>query len=355
MMKKQYKRNFYTKKDAGATFLLSLLAPQFVGVLLASLIMAVFAFTNQTGSYLDNPIALIFLTMATQISFILIYVLYNATGKINHKKASHLDFKVGWGNVIVSIVIGLVTLFGFQYLIGLVDYWLSLTNYTPTNLPFPIDTIPWLFANIFLLAFIPAVAEELVFRGMIMNGLKQYGIKTAIIGSALLFALIHGNPQQTLYPIVFGIILAILAHKTNSIVPGMIAHFCNNALVLIFTYFTQNQTSTPTAITYLWYDYVIAIVAAVIAVAVIYFLSMLLKQKNKENNHPSPSPLTEEEKNKLIEFALEQQPQENEEYQNLMQKSNHYFIYDDAKKSINKMLWIGVALGVLLWVVSLFL
>lgn len=56
--------------------------------------------------------------------------------------------------------------------------------------------------------------------------------KYAIIISALLFGLMHANIRQTLYTFVGGIVLAILAIKTRSILPAMIIHFTNNAVAV---------------------------------------------------------------------------------------------------------------------------
>lgn len=350
-MKRIYNRNMYTKKDAGAAFMLALLAPQFFGSIIVALLMSLTVFSGLGDNILSNPFVLVGLTLVSQLSFLLVYYLYNLAGRFNHKKANKIRFNIGYRNLLLAILIGVVTLFGFQYLVGFVDYLLSLTNYTPSALPLPLDTLPWLFANIVILAVVPAICEELIFRGIIFNGLKQYGVKTAVIGSALLFALIHGNIQQTLYPIIFGVVLAIITLKTNSLIPAIAAHFTNNAIVLTVNYlFSSEGQAVQTSYTPL--DYLIVFGSAIVATIAIFILVKLFKTPQKEE----PLALTEKEKEKLIERTINNQPIPNEEaWENIITKSNDLMALENAKKGANVHLWIGVAIGLFLWTINLFM
>ena len=83
----------------------------------------------------------------------------------------------------------------------------------------------------------PAVFEEIFFRGVMLYGLKNLRNILAIILTALCFALYHGSLSQLAYQFFYGIILAVLAIKTQSILPGIIIHFLNNFAVLTISYF----------------------------------------------------------------------------------------------------------------------
>jgi len=78
-------------------------------------------------------------------------------------------------------------------------------------------------------AIAPALFEEFAFRGIVLNALKKFGIWPAIIISSLLFALMHRNFEQIPFAFCAGIGLGVCYIKTNSIWPGVIAHFINNA------------------------------------------------------------------------------------------------------------------------------
>ena len=86
------------------------------------------------------------------------------------------------------------------------------------------------FFPVFLsLAALPAVLEEIVFRGALLTELKAAGIKKAAVLSGLYFALIHMDFQQFPYAMIMGMIFAYLVLYTKSILASVFAHFIINA------------------------------------------------------------------------------------------------------------------------------
>lgn len=79
-------------------------------------------------------------------------------------------------------------------------------------------------------AIIPAVVEELLFRGNICKSLKVYGKGTAVLISAVLFSLMHSNVEQLLYTFVAGLLLGWVYVESKSIVFPILMHFLNNSL-----------------------------------------------------------------------------------------------------------------------------
>ena len=93
-----------------------------------------------------------------------------------------------------------------------------------------IETVPWLNL-VFLMAFIPAVCEELAFRGFIFGGLlRQRGRLRAIVVTALMFGISHGFLQQSIAAACMGVLLGWIALRTGSVLPCILLHFTNNAL-----------------------------------------------------------------------------------------------------------------------------
>jgi sodium transport system permease protein len=99
-----------------------------------------------------------------------------------------------------------------------------------------------------LLAFalIPAVCEELAFRGFILSGLeRQHRTRSAILLSALLFGFLHvllSLFQQLFNATLLGIVLGLLAVRSRSILPGIVFHFINNALAVALGYLAALST-----------------------------------------------------------------------------------------------------------------
>ena len=85
-------------------------------------------------------------------------------------------------------------------------------------------------------AIIPALVEELLFRGAILSSIRPYSESGAILISALLFGLMHQTPYQLFYTTALGVILGILRVKTGSIWAGVLVHFFNNFLSVIQSY-----------------------------------------------------------------------------------------------------------------------
>jgi CAAX protease family protein len=86
--------------------------------------------------------------------------------------------------------------------------------------------------SLIVLALLPAISEELVFRGVLARSLTRFPI-VAVVVSAALFSLYHLVPAQMLGTFPLGLALGLLAVRSGSIVPGMIAHLLNNATVLV--------------------------------------------------------------------------------------------------------------------------
>jgi sodium transport system permease protein len=94
-----------------------------------------------------------------------------------------------------------------------------------------------LFANaswwqiVLVVAAIPAICEELAFRGFIFTGLRNTGSPwRAILVSAIFFGFTHGILQQSLIACLIGVLLGWLALRTGSILPGMVFHLVHNSL-----------------------------------------------------------------------------------------------------------------------------
>ena len=85
-------------------------------------------------------------------------------------------------------------------------------------------------------ALVPAVCEELAFRGFILSGLEhQHRTRSAILLSALMFGFLHvllSLFQQLFNATLLGIVLGLLAVRSRSILPGILFHFLNNALAV---------------------------------------------------------------------------------------------------------------------------
>tara|TARA_X000000368_G_C23006372_1_gene701328 strand:- start:57 stop:938 length:882 start_codon:yes stop_codon:yes gene_type:complete len=100
------------------------------------------------------------------------------------------------------------------------------------------DTIWDLFYTILVIAIVPAIGEELLFRGYLQqkigNWLSNHHI--AILITAFLFSAIHFHFQAMIARVVLGILLGYLFYWSNSLSLPILAHFVNNAQAVILSY-----------------------------------------------------------------------------------------------------------------------
>lgn len=86
----------------------------------------------------------------------------------------------------------------------------------------------------FTLALLAPLAEEIVFRGAVLKALLgSYRPWTAIVVSAVFFALAHLNPAQMPHAFAIGLLLGWMYYRTGSILPGMAYHWFNNSVAYV--------------------------------------------------------------------------------------------------------------------------
>lgn len=100
------------------------------------------------------------------------------------------------------------------------------------------DNIGGLLLNLLIIALIPAIGEELTFRGVLQQSLTKH-IKSphvAIILSAALFSFIHFQFYGFLPRMFLGILLGYMFYITNSLWTSIAMHFVNNGTAVLLYY-----------------------------------------------------------------------------------------------------------------------
>jgi sodium transport system permease protein len=97
----------------------------------------------------------------------------------------------------------------------------------------PEDQSRGLALNLLLVAATPAVCEEALFRGVVLRGLStRVAPSAAVLVTGVLFGMFHLDVWRLLPSTVLGILLSWVALETRSLVPSMIIHFLNNAVLV---------------------------------------------------------------------------------------------------------------------------
>ncbi len=110
-----------------------------------------------------------------------------------------------------------------------------------TNAFLSTTTTVGLLVNIFMIALLPAFAEEILFRGVLAKIFYKWtkNIHFAVIISSFIFAAIHLQFYGFLPRYLLGMVLGYLFLWSGSLWPSIAAHFTNNFLSVIIGYFYQ--------------------------------------------------------------------------------------------------------------------
>jgi sodium transport system permease protein len=104
-----------------------------------------------------------------------------------------------------------------------------------------LETAPYVWLPFLLMAVLPAVCEEIAFRGFILSGLRHLGHKWWAIGlSAVFFGMAHTVVQQSIAAAALGAIIAYIAIQSGSLIPGMLFHATYNSLMLAASLLPQH-------------------------------------------------------------------------------------------------------------------
>ncbi len=97
--------------------------------------------------------------------------------------------------------------------------------------------LPPLWVQLLVIAVLPAICEELAFRGFILSGLRHMGHRRlAIVFSSVMFGMVHTVLQQSINACLIGLVIGYIAVQTSSILPGMLFHMTHNGLQLLRGY-----------------------------------------------------------------------------------------------------------------------
>ena len=179
----------------------------------------------------------------------------------------------GFANIATVIAGNIFESFGFQYTVSGMDS----TAHTPYGI----------LLSILATAITPALVEEFAMRGMVFGSFRPYGEKLAVLTSATLFSLMHGNFEQIPFTFLMGLYLSYITAKTGSVRLAILLHAVNNGFSLLNDYLCEGLSAR--AVQAMSYGYLILMTVC------LFFGVCLLKKRGIEalNLKKTPEPLTD--------------------------------------------------------------
>lgn len=150
----------------------------------------------------------------------------------------------------------------------------GIKSVTPKSLLEYENTPAGILMFIIEVAVFPAIVEEIIFRGVLFGCLREYGEVFAMVASAAVFGLFHGNIEQLVFAFLLGLVLAFVVIKTDSLFIAVLIHFVNNFKSCIIKVLSDNNS--------LWSQ--LSVIVGVIILALIVIPGLVAYFKLRKNN-----------------------------------------------------------------------
>lgn len=218
-----------------------------IGTLIGVAASALFVFGGDTGMKIGQGLASIFMFVVPPI------VYYYITRKENRMQALGLRrLSSPWWLIIVALALmfvsipvttTLTTWNEGMHLGGAfsgIEKWMKELEETAqalTDKMANVDTIGGLLLNLLIIALIPAVGEEMTFRGVLQQSLtRRMNPHIAIILSAAIFSFFHFQFFGFFPRLFLGILLGYMFYITGSLWTSILMHFVNNGAAVTLYY-----------------------------------------------------------------------------------------------------------------------
>ena len=167
----------------------------------------------------------------------------------------HLDSKPSWQEALAAVVVMLLAIPGINLLsawnqqmvlpewMSGIEQWMRMQEDAAAQLTeqfLRVDTVGGLLVNIGLMALLPAVGEELTFRGVV-QGMFTRNKHVAIWATAAIFSFVHMQFYGFLPRMLLGAMFGYMLWWTGSLWVPMLMHFVNNCAAVVVAYLAYNH------------------------------------------------------------------------------------------------------------------
>jgi membrane protease YdiL (CAAX protease family) len=137
-----------------------------------------------------------------------------------------------------ALALGFAGMFLTSALAGLVQRLMGRTTDPQAQALAPIGFSWVAAAGMFLLVGLAVpFAEEVFFRGVLFRWMRdRWGVRVALLGSTLVFGLVHGDPPTIAAGWALGFILALAYEHSHSLWTPIVIHALNNSVKVILLY-----------------------------------------------------------------------------------------------------------------------
>ena len=211
---------------------------------------ALFIFAGDTGMKIGQGVSSIFMFVVPPIVYYFITRKEHQMKDLGLRKLSPPWWIILIGAALMFVSIPVSTsLTTWNESMNLGDAFAKLEDYlkvmeetaqAATEKMLNVDTIGGLLFNLAVIALIPAIGEELTFRGVLQQSLtRRMNPHIAIFLSAAIFSFIHFQFYGFLPRMFLGLLMGYMFYITNSLWTSMLMHFLNNGAAVVLYYLSN--------------------------------------------------------------------------------------------------------------------
>lgn len=176
----------------------------------------------------------------------------------------------------INVVIGLNEAMSLPDFLSGLEQWMRQSEDEAKKITeafLSVTTLEGLLSNLFVIAVLPALGEELLFRGVLQKLLSEItnNVHWGVIISALLFSALHLQFYGFLPRFILGLYLGYLLVWSKSLWLSVLAHFFNNAMAILFYFFFYKEATEINPDTIGTENYVVAGMSFLLVVFLLYY------------------------------------------------------------------------------------
>jgi len=191
------------------------------------------------------------------------------------KGATVTNFLVGSLLILAAFPLAQYSFAIFQDAAWLPEWMRSMEDSTEAMIKslLQVDSVSELLFNILVIAMIPAIGEEFIFRGIIQKQMQfKMNPHAAVWFAAVLFSAIHMQFEGFVARMILGALLGYLYYFSGSIWVAVFAHFVNNAAQVIVSYFWADELLGTDITEPEQVPFAMAVVSLILVVIILNFL-----------------------------------------------------------------------------------
>ena len=279
--KKRYNPNVFNALDGGVAYIAAILAFFIAGLTLPYL------FRPLLLAGVDYFLVNILSAVISQAIIFFIAFIFFKVKRVGVFSGDGYSFKLNAIDVLMAVML----IFGIDFcftslhtdFFGYMEALFGDLGFTiPEEIIKNSNPLYILIYSLVITPVLPAICEEMLFRGVVMRGFKERGVPFSIFLSALCFALMHGSVAMFILQFLAGLSIAAVVSLTKNHLYGSIMHWASNLFITLYALAPSILSAFSVALSAVAQAFQALFGLAFLLISGYYFLNKLLAKKKRE-------------------------------------------------------------------------